>query len=114
MRRILSVLLILFVAVPIVAQAWTLQWGPPTKYTDGSAITRPITYTVWDNSVSPTVPLASGITVASYPLSGVGSGVAHRYEVAAVVDSIPSERVGVSWTSPFQVPETPGAAAVVP
>ena len=114
MRKSVWLILVLMVGLPVLAQAWTFQWGPTTKYTDGSTITRPVTYTVWDNSVSPTVPMTSGITSTSYVLSGVGSGVAHRYEVAAVVDSVPSARVGVSWTSPFQVPETPGAVVVVP
>ena len=105
-------LLVILLLSPLMI-GWTFWWNPVTTYTDGSTITRPVTYTVWDNTAGPT-PMATALTGAAYPLSGVGSNVLHRYQVSAVVDNVLSARMEVAWTSPPLSPNPPAAGGVAP
>lgn len=107
MRR-LALLTILLLSPLMVG--WTLQWGQVTTYTDGSAISKPVKYTVWDNGVQ----IGSNVSTTSFLLPNPGSGVAHVYEVAAVVDNVTGGKASVNFTSPYQTPAVPAAPAVVP
>jgi hypothetical protein len=110
MRKSLIAVLILFVGVPIVAQAWTLQWGAVTQYTTGEAISKPVKYTVWIDGTQ----AGNNISATSFLLPNPGSGVAHVYEVAAVVDNVTGGKASVNFTSPYLTPAAPGAVGVVP
>ena len=109
-KRIVLVVLFLFVAMPMMAQAWTLQWNAVTNYTDGSAIAKPVKYTVWADGAQ----IGVNVSATSFLLPAPGSGVLHLYEVAAVVDNVTGAKASVNFTSPYLTPAVPGAAVVVP
>ena len=107
MRR-LALLTILLLS-PLIF-GFTLTWQAVTTYTDGSAIVKPVKYTVWDTGAQ----IGSNLSATSFLLPNPGSGVTHFYEVAAVVDNVTGGRAGVNFTSAYLTPATPGGVAVVP
>ena len=101
---------LLFVGPTLVRAATQYQvyWTPSTQYTDNTPITKQVAYSVFVDNVL----VASGVLTTAQDLPAMGSGVAHRVEVAAVVDNVSSGRAGVDWTAPFLTPAMPGAVGI--
>ena len=101
-------LLVILLLSPLMV-GWTLNWGPVSSYTDGTLITKTVTYRVYEDNV-----LISTTGTTSVVLGPQGSGVAHQFGLEAVVDNVSSTRAGYSWTSPFAQPQAPAAISVSP
>lgn len=103
--------LLILLAAFVLFSGFTFQWDAPTTYVGGAPIVgKTIYYDAWDNNVK----FLNRGTATSVTLPAPGSGVAHLYEVAAVVDNVSSARAGLNWTSPLEVPAGPGNLRVVP
>jgi hypothetical protein len=92
-------------SVTITATTTTLTWKPPTLNTDGSALTGPVTYKVYQG----TTVLASGLTGLSYaiPTKNLAVGT-YQWSVSAVVGGQESTLTGpIIGVVAAKVPATP-------
>ena len=103
MRRLVMIVSVLCLLFAGEAFAFNLSWNPVTQYTDNTVIAAPVTYNAWADGVS----IGTGITGVSVVIPDPGHGIAHYYEVAAVVNGVSSTRAGLDWTSPLGVPLPP-------
>ena len=87
MKRLLPLLLLLF-ALPAGAQSLTFvgNWTTPTLNTDGTTITVPLTYNVYEGVAGAETSVATGLTVNTYntPSSVLKSGTTICMKVTAV------------------------------
>ena len=122
MKKTLILVLALFVAAPLIAQAATMTWQPPANYADNVATPIPaadiarIVYTPYYGS-SATGPwtagtmTAAGVTTAILP--DPGPGQTRWYTVDATLDGQTSAKgVAASKTVPFKVPAAPSGITV--
>lgn len=98
-------------SVPLwAANTATLSWGAVTQYTDGSAITGPVTYSVyWGVQGAAKTLLQSGVTATGLAVSaGLQSGTTVCFEVTATAGGQESARSSEACkTFPPQVPTAP-------
>ncbi len=66
----LGFILTLAAAVAIAAVTHSASWTAPTTNTDGSAITVPLTYNVYQGQKGAETLLASGLTALTAPVDG--------------------------------------------
>ncbi len=122
MKKILFLLLALFVAVPLIAQAASMMWQAPTNYADNVATQIPaadqarIVYTPYYGP-SATGPWTAGMTTAAgvttVTLPDPGPGQTRWYTVDATLDGQTSAKgVAASKTVPFKVPAAPSGITV--
>jgi hypothetical protein len=114
---ILSLAFALVIAAsPLLAHAETLSWNAVTTYTDGSAITAPVTYTaVWSTSstLASTTTLASSISTLSTTFNvttaAMPRGSTIYFGVRATVGGVNSAySAPLSWLVPTIAPSSPG------
>lgn len=109
-------------AFPLLALAETLSWNAVTTYTDGSAITSPVTYTaVWSTSSSLSSPttLASSITTTSTTFNittaAMPRGSTIYFGVRATVGGVNSAySTPLSWLVPASTTPVPALAPSTP
>jgi hypothetical protein len=103
---------VLLLAVSFVLfSGFTLQWDAPTKYVDGTNIVgKTIYYDAWADGAK----FVTRGTTTSAVVPDPGSGVAHLYEVAAIVDNVASAKAGFNWTSPLAQPAGPANLRMLP
>jgi hypothetical protein len=103
----------LFAAPAVFAVDSTLTWKPVTQYTDNTAITKPVTYNVYQNKGA--TPIVSGLTVLTHVIKGHAYGT-FCFAVTATVEGVESDRstegckTVAAPVEPKKVPKKPTAA----
>lgn len=93
----------------------TLSWGAVTSYTDGSPISTPVTYTVYQGLQGAAKTVAqTGITATSLVVSsGLSGGTTVCWELTATAGGQESAHTAEACkTFPVQVPQTPSGFVV--
>lgn len=115
-----SLALLAFVAVGANAATIQVSCTPPTKNTDGTSITKPITYTFhWGTSASAlsnTVPSATCSAVITVPDPAPGTSATYHVGAKAIVDSVASATSNVASvvkSTPKPTPNPPTGLVVV-
>lgn len=76
------------------APSATLSWSAVTQYTDGTAITAPVTYNVYQGTSATTmVKVATGVTALTQSITtGLSDGNTYFWSVTAVVAGVESSQ----------------------
>lgn len=115
MRKLIWLLLLAPLAALAAPPSATLRWVAPTQYEDGTTITAPITYSLYQGlKGSPKVLAVSGITGLTYTFStGLSPNTIVCWEVTATVGGQESAHtVEACKTFPPQVPLAPSNLTV--
>ena len=111
MKKLLAFLALM----PIAASAGTatLTWTAPTQYTNGTAITAPITYRVYRGNCGAAKTLLASPSAATYVDSTAPDGSNLGYAVTAVVAGVESAQTAeVCKAFPLPVPNPPANLTV--
>lgn len=103
---VLAVLGVVHAASPPFA---TLTWIAPTTNTDGSTITAPITYNVYQGASSTSLAkVATALSGSSDTITGLSPGTTAYFAVTSVVNGVESAQSAVvSLAVPFPTPGAP-------
>lgn len=109
-------------AFPLLSHAETLSWNAVTTYSDGSAISSPVSYSaVWSTSSSLASPttLASSISTTSRTFNittaAMPRGSTIYFGVRATVGGVNSAySTPLSWLVPVSTPPVPSLAPSTP
>lgn len=113
MKKSILLVLILFVAVPMSAQAFRLYFTPATQYTDNTAITAPNLPVMTDVWVDGQV-LAVGATSSPVNISDNTFGATHEYTLQTRLnDGRKSGNLVVTLSNPLdqRLPKGPAAGS---
>lgn len=113
MKRLILALALLLPAIAWAANTATFSWGAVTQNTDGTTITGPVTYNIYQTACGSTSggsQVASGITGLAYVIStGLADGTTYCWNLTAVAGGVESAYSNQA-TKTF-LPGTPAASS---
>lgn len=115
MKKLLLCLLLVPGVVLAAPPSATLTWTAPTKYTDGTTITVPLTYNVYQglSGATKTRVLSNLVALTTTITTGLSPNSTVCWELTAVAGGQESAHTAeVCKTFPPQVPEAPAGLTV--